>query len=116
RALLRRYNLRRMVAGGRIPGYSDVAKKMTASQYVASVERGERKDPALSAHLRAGYKVRGVHYAYLSDAESMSYATFLEMDNPEFDVARKLLTATPIRRPVRKVRVCAAQYQMRSIK
>ena len=104
-----------MVAGGRIPGYAEVAKKMTPAEYVASVERGERKDPALSAHLRAGYKVLGVHFAYLNDAESMSYATFLEMPNPKFDEARQQISAAPIRRSVRRVRVCAAQYQMRPI-
>ncbi len=115
KGLLERFNLRRMVAGGRIPGYVQYAKKMTAQQYVEAVERGELDDAALSVHLKAGYKVRGVQYAYLNDAESMNYATFLEMENPAFDSAKRLIAGSPIRSPVRKIRVCAAQYEMRSI-
>ncbi|QDU87483.1 (R)-stereoselective amidase [Pirellulimonas nuda] len=115
KVLLKRLNLRRMVAGGRIPGYAEVSKKMTPDAYVQSVVRGERKDQALSAHLKAGYKVLSVNFAYLNDAESMSYATHLEMANPDFDPAKRMIAGGPIRRPVRKVRVCAAQYQMRSI-
>jgi predicted amidohydrolase/ribosomal protein S18 acetylase RimI-like enzyme len=116
KGLLERFNLRRMVAGGRIPGYAKFAKKMTAQKYVEAVERGELDDPALSVHLKAGYKVIGVQYAYLNDAESMNYATFLQMENPLFDSAKRLIAASPIRKPVRKIRVCAAQYEMRPIK
>lgn len=115
KSLLKRFNLRRMVAGGRIPGYAPYAKKMTPEKYVEAVKRGELKDPALSAHLKAGYHVRSVHFAYLSDRESMSYATYLELENPDFDREKRLVAVAPIRRPARKVRVCAAQYQMRSI-
>lgn len=115
KALLKRLNLRRMVAGGRIPGYADHAKRMTAETYVERVKAGELKDPALSAHLKAGYQVMSVHYAYLNDAESMSYATHLELLNPEFEREKRMIAGSPIRRPVRKVRVCAAQYQMRPI-
>ncbi len=116
KALLKRLNLRRMIAGGRIPGYAAYSKKMTATQYVAAVQRGELKDMALSAHLKAGYEVKGVHYAYLNDAESMNYATLLEMPNPDFDSAKRRIAGAPISKSVRKVRVCAAQYQMRQIK
>ncbi|TWT87684.1 (R)-stereoselective amidase [Pseudobythopirellula maris] len=115
RALMKRLNLRRMIAGGRLPGYAAVAKRMTAAEYVASVERGERKDPALSVHLKAGYQVHGVHYGYLSDAESMNYATLLEMPNAGFDPAKRMIAGAPIRRTVRKIRVCAGQYQLRPI-
>lgn len=115
KSLLRRLNLRRMIAGGRIPGYAAHAKQMLPTEYIEAVKRGELKDPALSAHLKAGYEVRGVHYAYLSDAESMNYATLLELPNPKFDPARRLIAAAPIRKSVRKVRVCAGQYLMRKL-
>ncbi len=113
--LLTRFNLRCMVAGGRIPGYRQVAGRMTAEEYVERVVRGELKDRALNAHLKAGYRVVGVHMGYLRDEASLDYATFLEMPNPSFDPERRRIAATPIRRPARKVRVCAAQYEMRPV-
>ena len=116
RNLLKKFNLRRMVAGGRIPGYASYAKSMSPEQYVEAVKRRDLKDFALSAHLKAGYSVLSVHYAYLNDAESMNYATHLEMLNPDFDPAKRLIAAPPIHRPVRKIRVCAAQYGMRPIR
>jgi hypothetical protein len=63
-----------MVAGGRIPGYVSYAGKMSAEEYIEKVARGELKDQALNAHLKAGYKVRSVHMGYLRDAQSLNYA------------------------------------------
>ena len=113
--ILKRFNLRRMVAGGRIPGYWRHAGRLTAEEYVDRVIQGELRDPALNAHLKAGYRVRGVHMGYLRDEHSLDYATFLEMENPEHRPARRNIAAAPMKRPVRKVRVCAAQYEMRRI-
>jgi predicted amidohydrolase len=113
--LLKRYNLRRMVAGGRIPGYVDHAGRLTPEEYVDAVIAGKLKDPALNAHLRAGYSIRGVHMGYLRDEQSLDYATFLEMLNPDFRETRRRIAASAMKRPVRKVRVCAAQYLMRNI-
>lgn len=114
--ILRRFNLRRMVAGGRIPGYSKYAGKLTAEEYVDQVVRGALRDPALNSHLKAGYTVRGVHMGYLRDEHSLDYATYLEMLNPEHRSTRRNIAAAPMKRPVRKVRVCAAQYEMRPVK
>lgn len=116
RRMLRRFNLRRMVAGGRIPGYAAHAGRLTAEEYVDAVVAGTMADPALSAHLKAGYTVRGVHMGYLRDEQSLDYATYLELDNPQFNPTRRRIAAAPISRPVRKIRVCAAQYRMRPIK
>ncbi len=114
--ILKRFNLRRMVAGGRIPGFRNYEGRITAEEYVEMVTSGEIKDQALTAHLKAGYIVRGVHMAYLSDAASLNYATFLEMPNPDYNAAKRRIAAgTPIRKITRKVRVCAAQYKMRMI-
>jgi predicted amidohydrolase/GNAT superfamily N-acetyltransferase len=113
--ILSRFNLRRMVAGGRIPGYANYSGRMSAEEYVQKVVDGEFKDMALSAHLKAGYQIKGIHMDYLSDKESMNYATFLEMPNPQYDSNKRKIAATHIRRPNRKIRVCAAQYQMRRV-
>jgi predicted amidohydrolase/GNAT superfamily N-acetyltransferase len=115
RAILRRFNLRRMVAGGRIPGYRDLAGLMTPEDYVAKVVAGELKDPALNAHLKAGYRVLGVHMGYLRDDQSLDFATHLEMENPQFRSSRRRIAASPMKRPVRKIRVCAVQYRVRRI-
>jgi predicted amidohydrolase/ribosomal protein S18 acetylase RimI-like enzyme len=115
-AILRRFELRRMVAGGRIPGYREYAGRMSAEEYIERVKSRELKDPALSAHLKAGYRVLGVHMGYLHDAQSVNYATLLELPNPSYRPARRRIAASPMKRPIRKIRVCAAQYQMRSVK
>jgi predicted amidohydrolase/predicted N-acetyltransferase YhbS len=113
--ILTRFNLRRLVAGGRIPGYHRYAGEMTAEEYVARVVAGELKDSALNAHLKAGYTVRGVHTAYVRDEQSLDYATFIEYENPSYRSARRRIAAAPMSNPVRRVRICAAQYRMRRI-
>jgi predicted amidohydrolase/GNAT superfamily N-acetyltransferase len=113
--LLTRFNLRRMVAGGRIPGYSDFAGRLSPEEYIKKVREGTLKDMALSAHLKAGYQVKGVHMDYFEDEDSLNFATYLEMPNPKYNAERQKISGTPIKSPVRKVRVCAAQYQMRRI-
>jgi GNAT superfamily N-acetyltransferase len=113
--LLTRFNLRRMVAGGRIPGYAEYAGRLSPEENIKNFHDGALKDTALSAHIKAGYQVKGVHLDYLLDEESLNYATFLEMPNPKYTAERHKISGTPIKSPVRKVRVCAAQYQMRRI-
>lgn len=113
--ILTRFNLRRLVAGGRIPGYHAHAGEMTAEEYVAKVVAGELKDQALSAHLKAGYQVKAVHTGYVRDEQSLDYATFIELENPSYRAARRRIAAAPLNQPVRRVRVCAAQYRMRRI-
>ncbi|MBZ0267581.1 GNAT family N-acetyltransferase [bacterium] len=115
RKILKRFNLAQMVAGGRIPGYALHAGRMTPEEYVAAVQRGELHDMALNAHLKAGYRVLGVHMSYLRDEQSLDYATHLALDNPEYRATKRRIAASPMRRPVRTIRVCAAQFQMRRI-
>lgn len=116
KTLLERYNLRRMIAYGRIPGYSKVAGRMTAQEYVAKVVSGDLKDPSLGAHLKAGYQVKRVLLGYTRDKTSLNYCTVLEYKNPSWDDERRRLASPPLRRPVRRMRVCAAQYLQRRIK
>lgn len=114
RKLLRRYNLRRMVAFGRIPGYREHAPHFTAKEYVEKVRAGELTDSALTAHLRAGYVVRELRFDLMRDAASMNWATLLEYTNPSFDADRRRIAVSPLRRVARKARVCAAQWRMSS--
>lgn len=111
--LLRRFNLRRMIAFGRIPGYAQWAGRMTAREYVDKVIAGELHDSALNAHLKAGYRVESVRLDFMLDHTSHNYSTQLVYDNPHFDAQKRRIAASPIARPVRKIRVAAAQWLMR---
>lgn len=114
--LLKRYNLRRMVAYGRLPGYSRFAGQLTAREYVDKVMHGELHDPALNTHLKIGYVVKRVLMDLLQDAASLNYASFIELNNPDFRAEKRKIAAAALQRPVRRVRVCAAQYLMRNLR
>ena len=116
KSLLKRSNLRRMIAYGRIVEYREHAGRLTAEQYVQRVIDGQLKDPALNAHLRAGYQVKRVQLDITVDYSSLNYSTYLEMLNPDFSLAKRRISAPIPKRPARRVRVCAAQYLMRSIR
>ena len=113
--LMQRYNLRRMVAYGLIPGYIKYAGKMTAEEYVEKVVAGEMNDQSLRAHLSAGYTVKKVLLDFLWDNSSLNYSTLLEMANPNYQPEKRKIAAAPLQRVVRKIRICAAQYHMRPI-
>lgn len=83
--LAQRYNLKTMIAGGRIPGYRDVADEMSAEEYVAEVISGQRRDSVLSFQLRHGFKVSRVIPNYLGfDKASLGYGTLIEWTNPAY--------------------------------
>ncbi len=113
--LLKKYNLRRMVAHGRIPDYHLVSGKMTAQEYINRVEAGDMWDSALKTHLSAGYQVKHLLLDYVEDEQSLNYATWLELPNPHFKPEKRRLAASVLKRPVRSMRVCAAQWLMRKI-
>lgn len=84
RQILVCYNLRRMLAYGRMPGYWAHAGKMTAHEYVDDVVAGKCYDRALTAHLRAGYRVIDLRLDLIADPSSLGWATVLELENPEY--------------------------------
>jgi GNAT superfamily N-acetyltransferase len=87
RELCTRLGLRRIVAGGRLWSYGEVAHLMSPETYVARVQRGELADQVLVSQLRAGFSVRGILPGYLHDWRSRHFATLLEWQNPDY-VAR----------------------------
>jgi predicted amidohydrolase/ribosomal protein S18 acetylase RimI-like enzyme len=127
--LVRERGLKRLLTGGRIPGYGDVAQEMTPQEYVAEVVRGKRKDPTLSFQLSNGLIVLDVVPEYLEDVDSRCYATLLEWLNPEYTVSVSLeetheaaaMDSDGIERarnhelPAR-VRIAAFQYLLRPIR
>ncbi len=110
--LARRKNLRRIMIGGRIPGYGQHADKMSAREYVEQVMSRKLYDPVLTTQLANGFVLRRLIPDYLpSDSDSRGYATFLEWTNLEFleDPTRRL-------HAVSLVRICVVQYMMRRIR
>lgn len=129
KALVKARGLKRLLTGGRIPGYSRVAGELTPQDYVAEVVRGKRKDPTLSFQLSNGLVVLDVVPAYLKDDESRGFATLLEWLNPEYVTSVSLESREPqepaelhdqealhARPQVSRVRIAAMQYLLRPIK
>lgn len=109
--IAKKYNLMRIILGGRIPGYFKYADQMSAKEYVEKVINKILVDPVLTAQVSNGFVVKRLIPDYLtSDQESKGYATFLEWANLEYkpDTSRKFI-------PVKPVRICAVQYMMRLI-
>ncbi|HYL62924.1 MAG TPA: GNAT family N-acetyltransferase [Candidatus Methylomirabilis sp.] len=126
--MIKERGLKRLLTGGRIPGYSEVAQTMTPQEYVGEVVRGRRKDPTLSFQLGNGLIVLDVVPEYLEDPDSRGYATLLEWLNPEYTVTVSfeeseeaaamdaIKEESPRERAVPpRVRVAAFQYLLRPI-
>jgi predicted amidohydrolase/ribosomal protein S18 acetylase RimI-like enzyme len=109
--LAREMNLMRIVVGGRVPGYAQHAKKLTAREYIEKVMSKELFDPVLTTQVSNGFVLKRLIADYLvTDAESQGYAAFLEWANLDY-------VPNPRQRfvPVAPVRVCVVQYQMRMV-
>ncbi len=106
-------NLRRGIIAGRIPGYGVHSEKMSVQSYVRKVIHKELVDPVLTPQLANDFVLQEIIPDYFpTDSDSRGYATFLEwnnLDHVPHDEKR-------FTRPSCPVRVCAVQYEMRSIK
>ncbi len=108
--LCEKYNLRGMVAGGRIPGYARHADAMTPREYIQKVRMKELYDPILTFQLSNGFHVKKVLRRYLTgDTESLEYATLLEWSNIYHEDKPRDLFGKK-----REVRIGAIQWQMRA--
>ncbi len=127
--MVRDRGLKRLLTGGRIPGYAEVARQMKPRDYVEEVVRNKRKDPTLTFQLANEMVVLDVVSEYLDDSESRGYATLLEWLNPAYistvslesnDVHAALeepFESTPANTPnPSRVRIAAIQYLLRPIK
>ncbi len=111
RKLCKRYNLKSIIFGGRIPNYHTYANEMTAEQYVQHVEQQKIYDPVLRFQLMNGFKIRGIKEKYLQhDWASLEYATLLEWENIDYVPEEKQYYqhAEPIR-------IASIQYQLRQV-
>lgn len=111
--IVRKRNLKRIVIGGRIPGYQKYCKQYSAREYVDKVSSKELVDPVLTPQIANNFALIRLIPDYLpSDIDSMGYATFLEWTNIDYDPK---LSAGFKNNPD-YVRVCAIQYLMRTLK
>lgn len=107
-----RLNLKRIIAGGRIPGYAEHAHEMPPSKYIELVKDKELQDHVLGFQLANDFHVRRVLKGYLKgDTASKEYATLLEWSNMDYEEPH---TNPKINRGI--VRVGIVQWQMRSVK
>ncbi len=111
--ICRQKNLRGIIIGGRLPGYHEHAKDMTAREYVDAVMNKSLYDPVLTAQAANGFILEGLIANYLaSDVESCGYATYLRWNNLDYlNSARR----KRFRRSVQQVRIAVVQYQMRRV-
>ena len=109
--LCRQYNLRAILAGGRIPLYHNYRAQMSPMEYIEKVDRKEVYDPILSFQLANDFQVKRLLKKYLpEDEESVGYATLLEWNNILFEPTDTVIESTKS-----IVRVGAVQWQMRSV-
>lgn len=108
KALCENLNLQAIIAGGRIPGYSEHSSRLTPQEYIERVVSRELHDPVLSFQLANNFHVRRLLTDYLaSDNESKAYATQLEWNNLGYQEPGNLLDRL---RPL--VRIGVVQMQM----
>ncbi|WP_241535961.1 GNAT family N-acetyltransferase [Indiicoccus explosivorum] len=74
--------LERLLGGGRMPGYQQVADEMTPESYIKRVTAGELRDPVISFLLSCGRKPIHIVPNYLDDEESLNYGVLMEWKNP----------------------------------
>jgi ribosomal protein S18 acetylase RimI-like enzyme len=74
--------LKRLLGGGRMPGYGRYADQMTAEAYLEKVVAGDLKDPVVTFLMRCGRTPLKVVANYLEDEESRNYAALMEWKNP----------------------------------
>lgn len=96
--LCREWNLRRIIAAGRLPGYHRHAHEMSANTYAMKVIWGDLEDPVLRFQMREGFQFCGVIEGYLpTDAESCGYAALIVWLNTEYRGNRAVTGRTAAR-------------------
>lgn len=87
--ICREWNLRRIIASGRLPGYHRHANAMSANTYAMKVIWGDLDDPVLRFQMREGFQFCGVIEGYLpTDRESCGYAALIVWLNTEYKANR----------------------------
>lgn len=80
--LVKQLELKRFIAGCRVPGYHLVKEECSIEEYVQAVVDGLRKDQVLSFMMKQGLQPLQILTQYLDDEESCNYAVLVEWKNP----------------------------------
>lgn len=81
-------NLKRIIAGGRLPGYTDYADQMPPEEYAKRVIWGDIYDPVLRFQLNQDFDFCGILENYIpSDIESHGYASLIVWLNRHYDAS-----------------------------
>lgn len=82
RDICRKFQLKNIMFGGRIPNFHKYADKLSVDEYIEQVIEEKIHDPVLTFQLRNGFNVIAVMENYLpDDHESLKYATLMEWVN-----------------------------------
>lgn len=107
--LCEKLNLKGIIFGGRIPGYSQHSKTMTPSEYIQKVKTNELYDPVLSFQLSNDFHIKKIIKNYIpEDIQSDKYGVLMEWNNIYYEKRQKLFggrKSTP--------RIGVIQWQMR---
>lgn len=107
--LCEKFNLKGILVGGRIPGYSQHAETLTPTQYIELVKRKELVDPVLTFQLSNDfYPKRALENYIPQDSKSRSNAVLLEWSNIFYKPRKKIIWGRKS-----NVRLGVAQWQMR---
>jgi len=87
--LTMKFNLKRMIAGGRLYNYCDYSANISPLEYALKVVSCEVHDLVLSFDLVNGFKFIKILPNYLEDARSLNNASFIEWLNPHFNQVRE---------------------------
>ncbi|KMT64525.1 carbon-nitrogen hydrolase family protein [Catenovulum maritimum] len=110
--LCRQYNLKAILAGGRITEYHKHSDTVSPSEYINKVGRKEIYDPILSFQLSNDFQVKRLLKQYLpEDEKSAGYATLLEWNNILYEPDALVVDTRPT-----QVRLGVVQWQMREVK
>ncbi|MEQ6376892.1 bifunctional GNAT family N-acetyltransferase/carbon-nitrogen hydrolase family protein [Bacillaceae bacterium S4-13-56] len=109
--LARRYNLKSIIIGGRIPFYHKYEKEYSPREYVEEVMAKNIYDPVLTFQIMNGFTVMRINPKYLPDDKaSLEYATLMEWNNVDYRPTSKRHFKTSF-----PVRITVIQYMMKSI-
>jgi predicted amidohydrolase len=107
--------LKGIVFGGRLPGLSRRAKRLTPEQYVEGVRARKYRDSVLSFQLRNGFEAVGTLRGYFpNDTESRGFAAHMVWRNPRIVDLPKPAAVDRGRLPL-SMRIGAVQYQQRRL-
>lgn len=112
RELAKNLNLKGILLGGRIPGYSKYAKEMNAQEYILKVKDRELYDRVLTFQLSNDFHVRSLLDDYWpDDHHSRGNAVLLEWINIYYQKKTKLIGKTKS-----MARLGVVQWKMRRFK